>query len=205
MNDTLFYNVWHTPTPESQARLIAAMRADAPDLAAKPGFRSLTVLLGEDNRVLVEGRWASREAFDAAVTHEGGAQASRQGMEAFGTPEPGVFTESFRIGPAQAPRSVVRISLARFDAARHDAIRQQLDDSQATLVPAIKALKGHIAFYAAIDRENCTMSNVSVWETLADARQLDTLQAMIDLQPLFVAAGARFERPITNHETLWVA
>ena len=47
------------------------------------------------------------------------------------------------------------------------------------------------------------MQNVSVWETLADAKQLDTLQAMLDLAPPFVAAGARFERPITNHETLW--
>jgi hypothetical protein len=47
------------------------------------------------------------------------------------------------------------------------------------------------------------MSNVSVWETLADAKQLDTLQAMLDLAQTFTAAGVRFERPITNHETLW--
>ena len=47
------------------------------------------------------------------------------------------------------------------------------------------------------------MHNVSVWETMADAKQLDTLQVMLDLGPPFVAAGARFERPITNHETLW--
>ena len=47
------------------------------------------------------------------------------------------------------------------------------------------------------------MHNVSVWETLDDAKQMDTLQAMLDLRPPFVAAGVRFERPITNHETLW--
>jgi pimeloyl-ACP methyl ester carboxylesterase/heme-degrading monooxygenase HmoA len=103
MNDTLFYNVWRTKTPENQARLIAAMRDEAPKLAAKPGFRSMTVLESEDGRVLVEGRWVSREAFDAAVTHDDGAQTSRQGLEAFGTAEPGVFAESFRIGPAEAP------------------------------------------------------------------------------------------------------
>lgn len=99
--------------------------------------------------------------------------------------------------------SVVRISLARFDADRYDTIRQMLEESQATLAPAIRALRGNLAFYAGVDRENCAMQNVSVWETLADAKQLDTLKAMLDLAPRFAAAGARFERPITNHETLW--
>jgi pimeloyl-ACP methyl ester carboxylesterase/heme-degrading monooxygenase HmoA len=103
MTDMLFYNVWRTETPENQARLIAAMREEAPKLAAKPGFWSMTVFEGKDGRVLVEGRWASREAFDAAVTDDDVAQASRRRLEAFGTAEPGVFTESFRIGPAEAP------------------------------------------------------------------------------------------------------
>ena len=100
--------------------------------------------------------------------------------------------------------SVVRISLARFDASQYDTIRQLLEEAQVTLTPAIKPLQGFITFYAGMDRENCAMQNVSVWETLADAKQLDTLQAMLDLVPRFVAAGARFERPVTNHETLWV-
>lgn len=103
MTDTLFYNVWRTETPENQKRLVATMREEAPKLAANPGFRSLAVLEGADGRVLVEGRWASREAFDAAVIDDDGAQASRQGLEAFGTAEPGVFTESFRIGSLEAP------------------------------------------------------------------------------------------------------
>jgi hypothetical protein len=100
--------------------------------------------------------------------------------------------------------SVVRISLGRFEASHYEAIRQKLIETQTSLVPAIKALKGNIAFYAAIDRENSVMSNVSVWETMADAKQLDTLQAMLDLAQTFIEAGVRFERPITNHETLWV-
>ncbi|BAJ83034.1 putative epoxide hydrolase (plasmid) [Acidiphilium multivorum AIU301] len=103
MTDMLFYNVWRTETPENQARLIEAMREEAPKLAAKPGFLSMTVLESQDGRVLVEGRWASREAFDAAVSHSDDAQASRRSLEAFGTAEPGVFTEAFRIGPVEAP------------------------------------------------------------------------------------------------------
>jgi quinol monooxygenase YgiN len=100
--------------------------------------------------------------------------------------------------------SVVRISLARFDPSHYDAIREMLVEAQRSLTPAIKALKGNLAFYAGMDRENNAMQNVSVWESLADAKQLDTLPAMLALIPPFRAAGARFERPVTNHETLWV-
>jgi len=99
--------------------------------------------------------------------------------------------------------SVVRISKAGFDAGQYEAIRQKLIEAQTSLIPAIKALKGHVAFYAAIDREHGAMTNVSIWESLADAKQLDSLRAMLDLADSFIAAGARFERPITNHETLW--
>jgi hypothetical protein len=99
--------------------------------------------------------------------------------------------------------SVVRISLGRFDAQRYEAIRKLLDQSQETLIPAIRALKGNRAYYVGIDRENNAMTNVSVWDTLADAVQMSALQAMLDLAKTFVEAGVRFERPITNHETLW--
>jgi hypothetical protein len=82
-------------------------------------------------------------------------------------------------------------------------IRQLLDQSQKTLIPAIRALKGNRACHVGIDRENSAMTNVSVWETLDDAKQMASLQAMLDLAKTFVDAGVRFERPITNHETLW--
>ena len=99
--------------------------------------------------------------------------------------------------------AVVRISLGRFDADKYDMIRQLLDQSQKTLIPAIRALKGNRAYHVGIDRENSAMTNVSVWETLDDAKQMALLQAMLDLAKTFVDAGVRFERPITNHETLW--
>jgi hypothetical protein len=99
--------------------------------------------------------------------------------------------------------AVVRISLGRFDADKYAIIRQLLDQSQKTLIPAIRALKGNRAYYVGIDRENNAMTNVSVWETLDDAKQMASLQAMLDLAKTFVDAGVRFERPITNHETLW--
>jgi hypothetical protein len=98
---------------------------------------------------------------------------------------------------------VVRISLGRFDAANYDTVRKLLDDSQKTLIPAIRALKGNQAYYVGIDPENKAMTNVSVWATRTDAEQMATLQPMLNLAKIFVDAGVRFERPITNHEILW--
>jgi RNA binding exosome subunit len=98
---------------------------------------------------------------------------------------------------------VVRISLGRFDPENFEIIRKLLDDSQKSLVPAIRGLKGNRSYYVGIDRQNSAMTNVSVWDTLDDAQQMASLQAMLDLAKVFVETGVKFERPITNHETLW--
>ena len=100
--------------------------------------------------------------------------------------------------------SFVRISLGRFDANKYETVLQKLIESQKTLVPAIKALKGNLAYYVGIDRDNSAMSNVSVWESLEDAQQMDSLRPMLDLAKEFLALGVVFERPITNHEIAWV-
>ena len=99
--------------------------------------------------------------------------------------------------------AIVRISLGRFDPENFEIVRKLLDESQKTLVPAIRALKGNRNYYVGIDRQNSAMTNVSVWDTLEDAQQMASLQVMLDLAGAFVDAGVRFERPITNHETLW--
>ncbi len=100
MTDATFYNVWRTKTPEDRAELIAKMQDEAPALASKPGFVAMTVLeCAEDGRLLVEGRWQSKGAFDAAVADDPDAQRSRQALETLGTAEPGLFTEAFRVGP----------------------------------------------------------------------------------------------------------
>lgn len=77
--------------------------------------------------------------------------------------------------------AIVRISLGRFDTNQYETICKLLQDSQNTLVPAIRGLKGNRAYYVGIDRENSSMTNVSVWDTLADAQQMASLQAMLDL------------------------
>jgi hypothetical protein len=77
----------------------------------------------------------------------------------------------------RAGMPVVRISLGRFDAANYDAVRKLLDDSQKTLVPAIRRLKGNRAYNVGIDRENNAMTNVSVWDTRGDAEQMASTDA----------------------------
>jgi hypothetical protein len=105
--------------------------------------------------------------------------------------------------PRQRALPVVRISRGSFPPERYDDVRQRLDASRKSLIPAIKRLKGLLHYYAGIDRESNTLINVSVWKTLADAKQMETLQPMRDLAGEFIAAGVTFERPIANYETLW--
>jgi pimeloyl-ACP methyl ester carboxylesterase/heme-degrading monooxygenase HmoA len=106
MPDITFYNMWRTETPQRRAALLARMKDEAPALASKAGFVALTVLeCAEDGRVLVEGRWHSKEAFDTAVANDPEAQKSRASLAQFGSPEPGMFTEVFRVSPTAAPVS----------------------------------------------------------------------------------------------------
>lgn len=104
MSEMRFCNVWRTKSPENRAALIATMKEKAGMFTSKPGFVSLIASeCAEDGRVLVEGRWASREAFDKAVADNPDALAEREQMEAFGVPEPGIFTEAFRVESALHP------------------------------------------------------------------------------------------------------
>jgi len=47
------------------------------------------------------------------------------------------------------------------------------------------------------------MINVSVWDSLDDARQMDTLPEMAAAGKGFAAGGVQFERPIINYLTVW--
>jgi hypothetical protein len=98
--------------------------------------------------------------------------------------------------------SVVRISNARVARDQLAEVERLLAESQATLREPLRQLRGLVHFYAGIDRELGQMTNVSVWETLEDAHQPDSLQPMLALRPIFEAVGVSFE-VITNHEILW--
>ena len=97
----------------------------------------------------------------------------------------------------------VRISILRCDPEQFAEMRQMMADAEATLAPGIRALPGLIHFYTGLDEETCSLSNISVWQSLNEAKQLDTFQPMLDLGKVFVNKGARFERPVLNHVSQW--
>lgn len=99
-------------------------------------------------------------------------------------------------------RVVVRISRGRFDAARADEVAARLEESRASLEPAIRRLHGLIAYHVGLDRETFTMTNTSLWRSREDAMQMRTLPEMLALRETFEALGVEFE-PITNHDVLW--
>jgi hypothetical protein len=98
---------------------------------------------------------------------------------------------------------VVRISRGSFDPAQADDWEKRLTRSGDTLVPAIKRLPGLLSYHAGIDKAAGSLVNVSVWDSLASARQMETLAEMGASAREFIAAGATFERPIINYQTVW--
>ncbi len=98
---------------------------------------------------------------------------------------------------------VVRVSIIRCAPEKFAELRQMMVDADSVLRAGIEAMPGIINFYAGADEATSSLTNVSIWETLDNAKQLDTFQPMLDLGKVFVQKGATFERPIMNHLTLW--
>jgi hypothetical protein len=98
---------------------------------------------------------------------------------------------------------VVRLSIARCDAEQFDTLLAMMVESETALRPGIERMPGLLAFYSGADRSTLSFANTSLWDTLEHAHQLDRFQPMLDAGKRFMAAGARFERPIMNYPTLW--
>jgi len=98
---------------------------------------------------------------------------------------------------------VVRISKGTVDPSRFAEAARVLADSERALREALTSLPGLIHYYVGVDRARGSLTNVSIWDSLDHAHQMDTLQAMLAQRPILEAAGVTFE-PITNHETVWV-
>ena len=98
---------------------------------------------------------------------------------------------------------VVRVSIIRCAPEKFAELRRMMVDADFVLRAGIEAMPGIINFYAGADEATSSLTNVSIWKTLDNAKQLDTFQPMLDLGKVFVQKGATFERPIMNHLTLW--
>jgi hypothetical protein len=98
---------------------------------------------------------------------------------------------------------VVRVSILRCKAERFQEFERMMRESAMILLPGIQAMRGCRGYYAGSDPATASLSNVSVWDTLEDAQQMEHFQPMLDLGKRFLDAGATFERPIMNYSTLW--
>jgi len=99
---------------------------------------------------------------------------------------------------------VVRISGGPFAPEKLADAERFLADSEAALRQPLEELDGLLHFYAGIDGQLGYVTNMSVWDTLEDAHQLDTLPEMLAQRPIGRAAGISLSAStITNHEILW--
>jgi phage-related protein len=98
---------------------------------------------------------------------------------------------------------VVRVSIFRCAPEKFAEFQQMMIEADSVLRPGIEAMPGLINFYAGADDATSSLTNVSIWKTLDDAKQLDTFQPMLDLGKTFTQKGATFERPMMNYLTLW--
>ena len=64
-------------------------------------------------------------------------------------------------------------------------------------------MHGNIAYYVGVDRTNNAMHNVSVWESVSDAKSNGSLLPNDRAWNRVCRVGVRFDRPILNCDTLW--
>src|SRR5690348_6189944 len=106
------------------------------------------------------------------------------------------MTESL---PATA---VVRVSRATFDPHRFAEVDAMNKKTSEYLVPAIERLPGLIHFYAGVSPDGSAVQ-VSVWDTVEHAKQLDHLKEMtVDARGEAEALGVAFT-PIINYPVGW--
>jgi hypothetical protein len=97
---------------------------------------------------------------------------------------------------------VVRVSQGFFEPQQYDVVAARLKEGRSILEPALRALPGLIHYYVSIDPVSNSMVNVSVWESLTAAEQMNTLKEMLGQRDIFVALGVKFQ-PIRNYPGIW--
>jgi len=97
---------------------------------------------------------------------------------------------------------VVRVSQGFFEPQQYDIVAAKLNDGRSILEPALRALPGLIHYYVSIDSISNSMVNVSIWESLQAAQQMNTLKEMLAQRDILLALGVQFQ-PVRNYSGLW--
>jgi len=98
---------------------------------------------------------------------------------------------------------VIRVSIGFFDPDKVSVVEKNLMATKLKLEADVRAMPGNISYSAGIDRTNNAIINVSMWNTVGHANQMEGFQPMQELAREFIALGVRFQRPILNFETTW--
>jgi hypothetical protein len=106
------------------------------------------------------------------------------------------------LGRSSETGPVIRISKGHFEPGEYAEVKRLIEESESTLEPAVRKLRGLIYYHAGIDIETNTVVNMSVWADLAAAKQMENLAQMLAQRPILERAGVRFDR-IANYERLW--
>jgi hypothetical protein len=97
---------------------------------------------------------------------------------------------------------VVRVSQGFFEPHLFESVEAKLREGNASLEPALTALPGLLHYYVSIDVISNSMVNVSIWESLDAAKQMETLSEMLAQRDIFIDLGVKFQ-PIRNYSGLW--
>jgi hypothetical protein len=99
--------------------------------------------------------------------------------------------------------TVVRVSILNIPADRLVELQSEMTAAEAAL-SGIKQLRGLKMYFVGVDADAGQFTNVSVWDTVDDAKQMSSFQPMLDLATRFAAVeGVSFVRPIANFSELW--
>jgi hypothetical protein len=99
--------------------------------------------------------------------------------------------------------TVVRVSILNIPADRLVELQSEMTAAEAAL-SGIKQLRGLKMYFVGVDADAGQFTNVSVWDTVDDAKQMSSFQPMLDLAARFAAVeGVSFVRPIANFSELW--
>jgi hypothetical protein len=99
--------------------------------------------------------------------------------------------------------SFVRVSIGYFKPEQTGKVENMLcTEFKQILIPAIKKLNGNLSYYVGIDKEKCSLTNVSFWQSRKDAMQMAVLKEMLAMRETFESLGLKFIE-ITDHQILW--
>jgi hypothetical protein len=170
------------------ATIYGLIRLNTLDL---PNWKNVTKRLqGIERAVVDRAMWSRRQATNAIL------------MALVAAPSfPESSMENDMTTTSKSP--VVRVSILRCKPDRFLEFERMMNESAVLLLPGIRAMRGCRGYSAGSDQATSSLSNVSVWATLEDAKQMEHFQPMLDLGKRFLDAGATFERPIMNYGTLW--